>query len=65
MNAAYTQRADEVMTGGSNFNQTEISAGSQAGRHNASRPETFEHYVSPIRNNINTNNNANINTNRK
>ena len=64
MNETYTQRADEVMTGGSNFNPTEISAGSQAGRHNASRPETFAHYVPPERNNINTNN-ANTNTNRK
>lgn len=61
-NETYTNRADEVMTGGSNFNPTEIRTGSQpeAGRrsamNNASRPETFEHYVSPMGNTINTNN---------
>ena len=46
--AAYTPRADEVMTGGTGFNPTQIAGSTrQANEAAEARPETFEHYVAP------------------
>ena len=44
----YTARADEVFTGGTGLNPTQINQGSNpASRGSEARPETFERYVSP------------------
>ena len=57
---AYTARADEVMFGGTGFNQTQIRTGHATGEQ--VRHETFEHYVPPQNPEINR---REINTNRK
>ncbi|MBR1485917.1 MAG: P-type conjugative transfer protein TrbL [Synergistaceae bacterium] len=46
--SGYTARADEVFTGGTGFNPTQINSGSQTeNRAPEVRPETFERYVTP------------------
>ena len=43
----YTARADEVFTGGTGLNPTQLNTGTPAGNAPEARPETFERYVSP------------------